>query len=189
MARWLLIAVMSLSLNACSSDDDEYEHEHHRRRTTVDCSENVTCGTCTPVVGCGWCQFGDGSGKCASGPSQCGEVFRWNWNPEDCPATAATDAGPVDAPVSTDAPSAEDAAAETSADDAADAVAEETTPTDTAATECTAPSVPTGCAQSFGGTLCGAGQYTLGCATTVKPVGCTAKLTEGSTTHYCCSCK
>jgi hypothetical protein len=217
MARWLFIAIPAVVLCACSSDDERYEHSH-RPRYAVDCSEFTSCGTCTPVLGCGWCQFEDGSGRCASGPSRCGETFRWNWEPEACPVAPKSDAGPVDAtPVSdasddaapesgTDAPVTSDAPAEeTTSEDAAapDAPAEETatddtgaadtgTATDTGPKECLAPWLPTGCAQSFGGTLCGAGQYTLGCATAVKPdpsLGCTSKLTEGGTTHYCCTCK
>jgi len=194
MFRWLVIATMGLSLNACSSDDDDrYERKHHHHGTvTNSCSTKLSCGTCTPVVGCGWCQFEDGSGRCATGPGACGETFRWNWNPEDCPSVESpSDAG------STEVATPADAEADVIEPDAVatDAVTSEETSTSDAPAEtsvCAAPSsVPAGCAQSFGGTLCGTGQYTLGCSSTVKPgtsLGCTAALTEGGTTHYCCRC-
>ncbi len=184
MTRWLVIAALGLSAVGCSPDDDD--HHHGKRPVALDCSQNLTCDTCTPVIGCGWCSFADGSGRCASGPGACGATFRWNWEPSDCPASPpAPDAGASDV-VSETAPEtavdAESDAAEVAADAAVDAPVE-------SSVECRAPSsFPAGCSRTTGGTLCGAGQYTVGCHDTGKPVGCTAALTSGGSTYYCCPC-
>ncbi len=194
MTRWLCVAIMGLSVSvaACSSDGDE--HYGHTRHSTPrpSCSEQLTCGTCTPVLGCGWCQYADGTGRCAMGPSACGDNFRWNWEPDNCPAVEpSADAG-TDA-VSADAPAADAGESDAAPTDAGESDATEAD-ADAAVAEtstCTAPSgLPAGCAQSFGGTLCSTSQYTVGCiGTTSVPTGCTKALTEGATTHYCCPCE
>lgn len=183
MTRWLVLALLGLSVAACSPDDDDHHHGG-RRRVAPDCSQNLTCGACTPVLGCGWCSFADGSGRCATGPGACGDTFRWNWEPSDCPAGApaldagAVDAVAVDAVVEADAAEADAVEAEVLAETAVDA-----------APECAAPSsFPAGCSRTTGGTLCGAGQYSVGCHDTGKPTGCAAALTSGGSTYYCCPC-
>ena len=205
MQRLLVIVALGISVVACSSHDEEYEHSHGSYPRRDLCSEQLTCDTCTPVMGCGWCQLENGKGKCASGPSACGATFRWNWEPEACPVTPKVDAGASDVPIASDAaPEAEsdaapaetatesdaapaetesDAAEETAADAGTETAAPDAAPT------CKTAAIPSGCVQSFGGTLCGTGKYTLGCSSTAVPAGCTKALTEGSTTHYCCPCE
>jgi hypothetical protein len=191
MTRLLSLAIMGLFVAACSPDHDHhYKDDHHFEY--ANCSAELSCDTCTAVVGCGWCEFDEGGGRCASGPKACGDNFRWNWNPDSCPANEpATDAGATEPEPAADAggSDAEPATdAESDAEPATDAESDAEPTTD--AETCTAPApVPPGCAQSFGGTLCGAGQYTLGCSGSSAPEGCTRALTEGMTTHYCCRCE
>jgi hypothetical protein len=55
----------------------------------VDCSQYVSCGTCTPIAGCGWC-YGGGAGMCASDPNDCASSteFTWTWDPGGCRVAA-----------------------------------------------------------------------------------------------------
>lgn len=191
---------------ACSPDDDH----HHRGHGDVDytqpaCGAITTCGGCTPVLGCGWCQYEDGKGICASGPDACGSAkpFRWNWDPETCPASAPSDAGDdaiVSAEVSVDAPAesdaiASDAATEASADDAsaesaADSGSAEETAVD-AAPSCKIPDAASAsCSPTTGGSLCKDGQYTLGChgSTPDASLKCEKALSVGGDTYHCCPC-
>ncbi|MBI2392984.1 MAG: hypothetical protein HYV09_25600 [Deltaproteobacteria bacterium] len=206
MTRWSCVAFLGLSpflASGCSPHDgDEYERGYGRGYAPA-CHLELTCGTCTPVLGCGWCQYEDGSGRCATGPQACGDNFRWNWEPPSCPASGGTpvDAGveppPADAAPSTDAPSTDAASPDAPSTDAPssdapsadDAPASDAPPATDTATCGAPPSLPAACRVTFGGSLCGAGQYSLACTGSTAPAGCKAALTEGTTTHYCCSCE
>ncbi|MGZ5970331.1 MAG: hypothetical protein ACXWP4_21825 [Polyangiales bacterium] len=212
MLRSFAVAVLAIPLFvACSSDD---EHKHHHGYGGVDhvepeCGALTTCGACTPVLGCGWCQYEDGRGRCTTGPESCGSTqpFRWNWDPETCPASSG-DAGPSDAIVPAEA-SAEDAAteaaasevssSETSSDDAGGDVAETTAPeastetsTETGAPTCRIPDTASSasCTPTMGGTLCKDGQYTLGChgGTPDPSLKCEKALSTSDGTYHCCQC-
>jgi hypothetical protein len=193
-----LLALPLLSV-ACSPDED-----HHHRHADVDyvqpaCGAITTCGACTPVLGCGWCQYEDGKGTCATGPDACGNAkpFRWNWDPETCPATAA-DAGDdaiVTADVSTDDAVTSDATAEATADDAsAESATDSGTAGETAvdaAPVCKIPEAASAsCSPTTGGSLCKDGQYTLGChgSTPDASLKCEKALSAGSDTYHCCPC-
>ncbi len=106
------------SVAGCSPDDHRGQ-SHGYAEPPPACSAATTCGACTPLSGCGWCEYEDGTGSCTTSPTRCKKpTFRWNWDPETCPASA-TDAG--DAEASTDA-----GRAETSTDAASDGLADAT---------------------------------------------------------------
>ncbi|MGZ3452313.1 MAG: hypothetical protein ACXVEF_22075 [Polyangiales bacterium] len=221
MLRSFAVAVLAIPLFvACSSDD---EHKHHHGYGGVDhvepeCGALTTCGACTPVLGCGWCQYEDGRGRCTTGPESCGSTqpFRWNWDPETCPASSG-DAGPSDAIVpaeastedaateaaaseaSTEAAASEVSSSETSSDDAGGDVAETTAPeastetsTETGAPTCRIPDTASSasCTPTMGGTLCKDGQYTLGChgGTPDPSLKCEKALSTSDGTYHCCQC-
>ncbi len=187
-------ALATFVLVGCSPSDDDYRYRDHGRPPPA-CSVETTCGSCTPVLGCGWCQYEDGTGACTTSPSRCkGDTFRWSWEPSTCPAVA-TDAGAPDGDVIVDAggsaPDAEDATPASDADDAAEASSD----VGDAGDACVVPDGTAPCVVTTGGSLCGAGQYTLGCHPSdgAKPVpdaslSCTSALETGGSTYYCCSC-
>lgn len=130
-AGMLMAAVIALGLGACDGNHDEYGMSGGR--SSADCSQHTTCGTCTPVVGCGWCFNGNGVGSCAADPDACkGSAFSWTWEPTGCRVSADASTVPGDAGTTTDAAreastssdaaieASSDAARETSGDAASD---------------------------------------------------------------------
>ncbi|MBL8717922.1 MAG: hypothetical protein JNL79_18225 [Myxococcales bacterium] len=108
------LAVFAALTVGCSPDDHR-GNGHGYAEPPPACSAATSCGKCTPLSGCGWCQYEDGTGSCTTSPTRCKtHTFRWNWDPEMCPASdggvdtgdaeASTDAPSTDAP-GTDAPS------------------------------------------------------------------------------------
>jgi hypothetical protein len=211
MLRSLAVALFAFPLFAlpvigCSPNDDHHHGYVDVDRTSPACGAITTCGACTPVMGCGWCQYEDGKGRCATGPDACGtQPFRWNWDPDTCPVSgdagftdaASPDAIPdaiVPAEASTDDAAAE-AASESGADAGEDAATAETatdageeTAVDSGV--CKVPEAASTCAPTTGGTLCKAGQYTLGChgGTPDSSLKCEKALSVGSDTYHCCPC-
>lgn len=190
-ASFVLVA---LSLAGCSSDDEAYYARRHPDDHDVPpCAMQTSCGTCTPVLGCGWCQYDDGTGACTTSPSRCkGDTFRWAWEPSTCSIATGGDAGSSDAD-----PIPADASEEAAVSDAGDAGEEapDAAETSTDAPACVVPDGTAPCVVTTGGSLCGAGQYTLGCHASdgEKPVPaaalkCTSALDTGGSTYWCCSC-
>lgn len=101
----------------------------------------------------------------------------------DAADETATDAADPDAP----ADGATDAATDAATDGDPDTGAADTATTDAGACGIAAP--PSGCAITTGGTLCKAGQYTVGCLGSAAPAGCAAALVKPGESYWCCACK
>lgn len=182
-----LASIAALFVAACG-DDHHHGYDEVSASGAADCSAYTTCGECTPVLGCGWCDYGDGSGSCTAGPSMCvGNEFSWTWDPPGCGLTST---GTGDAAATTDAGAATDAPTLVTVDTG--------TGIETGARSCVLPvDVGDGCAITTGGTLCGEGDYSVGChggdAAAPAPseaLSCVSAGTSSSATdqYFCCPC-